>query len=102
MNEVSSHKHLGITFSQDGTWHEHIENIKSKAWTCIQIMRKLKFILDRKALETIYLPFIRPRLEYADRVWDNIIKQEEEQLEKIQLEACIIIFRATKIVNKSL
>ena len=29
-------------------------------------MRKLKFKLDRKSLETIYLTFIRPILEYGD------------------------------------
>jgi len=33
-------------------------------------MRKLKFELHRKALETIYLSFIRPILEYADIVWE--------------------------------
>ena len=30
--EVNSHKHLGITFSNDCTWHEHLELVKSKAW----------------------------------------------------------------------
>ena len=32
INEVSSHKHLGIFLSNDGTWHEHINYITSKAW----------------------------------------------------------------------
>ena len=40
---VNSHKHLGITFSNDCTWHEHLELVKSKAWKRINIMRKLKF-----------------------------------------------------------
>ena len=31
IQEVNSHKHLGLTFSNDGTWHEHITNITSKA-----------------------------------------------------------------------
>ena len=29
-------------------------------------MRKLKYDSDRKALEVIYISFIRPVLEYAD------------------------------------
>ena len=33
-------------------------------------MRKFKYDLDRKALETIYISFIRPVLEYADVIWD--------------------------------
>ena len=69
--EVNSHKHLGITISNDCTWHEHLELVKSKAWKRINIMRKLKFQLDRKSLQTIYFSFIRPLLEYADVVWNN-------------------------------
>ena len=61
--EVESHKHLGIHFASDSTWHQHIDYIKQKAWLRINIMRKLKFKLDRKALETFYLVFIRPILE---------------------------------------
>lgn len=28
ISEFTSHKHLGLIFSIDYTWHEHIENIK--------------------------------------------------------------------------
>ena len=82
IKEVNSHKHLGIFFSNDGTWHEHIDYITSKAWTRINIMRKLKFILDRQSLEISYTSFIRPVLEYADVVWDNCIQYEINALEK--------------------
>ena len=71
IKEVTSHKHLGIFYSNDGTWHEHIDYITSKAWTRINIMRKLKFILDRKSLEIIYTSFIRPVLEVTD-LWAYI------------------------------
>ena len=58
VTEVESHKHLGIHFASDCTWHQHIDYIKQKAWLRINIMRKLKFKLDRKALETFYLVFL--------------------------------------------
>ena len=51
INEVTSHKHLGLIFSNDCNWHEHIDYFKTKAWFRINIMRKLKFQLDRKSLE---------------------------------------------------
>lgn len=38
IEEVHSHKHLGITFSDDGTWHEHIDRIKEKVWKRGNIM----------------------------------------------------------------
>ena len=61
-------------------------------------MRKLKFLLDRKSLQTIYFSFIRPLLEYADVVWDNCTDYEVE-LEKIHREAARIVTGATRLVS---
>ena len=62
-------------------------------------MRKLKYDLDRKSLETIYIVFIRPILEYADALWDNCTQAEKQELDKIQLEAARIATGATKLVS---
>jgi len=43
----------------------HIDYIKTKAWARIHVMRRLKFSLDRIALEIVYVSFVRPILEYA-------------------------------------
>ena len=48
--EVDTHKHLGIYLSTDGSWHKQISYIKEKALARINIMRRLKFVLDRKSL----------------------------------------------------
>ena len=97
--EVNSHKHLGIFLSSDCTWHDHLEYIKSKAWTRINVMRKLKFKLDRQSLQIIYFTFIRPILEYADAVWNNCTQYEVNDIEKIQIEAVRIVTGATKLVS---
>ena len=99
IQEVDTHKHLGITFANDGTWHKHIEDITKKAWTRINVLRSLKFTLDRQSLDTLYKTFIRPTLEYADIVWDNITQADEQVLEKIQIEAARIITGATRLVS---
>ncbi len=62
-------------------------------------MRKLKYTLDRKSLEIIYLSFIRPLLEYADIVWDNCTQYEKDAVEKIQIEAARITSGATRLVS---
>ena len=61
-------------------------------------MRKLKFKLDRRSLQTIYFSFIRPLLEYADVVLNNCTQYEVNDLEKIQTEAARIVSGATKLV----
>ena len=99
IQEVYSHKHLGLYFSNDCSWHQHIDYIKQKAWFRIHIMRKLKFKLDRKSLETIYLTFIRPLLEYGDVIWDNCTQYEKNELDKIQNEAARITTGTTKLVS---
>ena len=97
--EVKVHKHLGIFIANDCSWHEHIAYIKDKAWNRINIMRRLKHTLDRKALDIIYCSFIRPIIEYSDVVFDNCCHYEKDDLEKIQIEAARIVSGCTKLVS---
>ena len=97
--EVDMHKHLGVILSNDGSWHNHINIIKEKAWKRINLMRKLKYKLDRKSLEVMYVSFIRPILEYANVIWDNCTAYEKDDLEKIQIEAARIVTGCTKLVS---
>ena len=62
-------------------------------------MRKLKFQLDRKSLQSIYFSFIRPLPEYADVVWNNCTQYESNELDKIQNEVTRIVTGATKLAS---
>ena len=99
ISEIDAHKYLGLYFTNDCTWHYHINYITEKAWHRLNIMRKLKFKLDRKSLETIYLTFIRPLLEYGDVIFDNCTLYEKQELDKIQNEAARIATGTTKLVS---
>ena len=101
VKRVDSHKHLGVIFSNDCTWHEHINEITSKAWKRINILQSLKFLLDRKSLEIMYFSFVRPLLEYADIIWDNCYNFEKESIEKVQYEAGRIVTGATKSCSRA-
>ena len=99
ITETDSHKHLGIYLSSDCTWHKHIDFVKEKAWKRINIMRKLKFEIDRKSFEIFFFTYIRPFLEYASVVWDNCTQYEKAELDKIQNEAARIVTVTTKLVS---
>ena len=90
ISEDDSHKHLGLYFSNDCAWHQHIKDITDKAWIRINIMRKINFRLVRKSLETIYTAFYRLLIEYGDVIWDNCTLYEKHELDKIQNEAARI------------
>lgn len=96
---TQSHKHLGVTLSEDCKWHDHINNIFSSASKILGIMRKLKFTLRRPTLNQIYVSFLRPILEYSSVVWENCTQLEKDKIEKIQLEAARIVTGTTRSIS---
>jgi hypothetical protein len=68
---TTSHKHLGVTFSNDAKWNTHLDNIKSSVSKHLNILRKLKYRLSRTNLDKLYLVYIRPLFEYACELWEN-------------------------------
>ena len=51
ISESTSHKHLGITFSNTCSWTEHIAKITESAWLILNLPRALKFKINGIALE---------------------------------------------------
>jgi hypothetical protein len=75
--------------------------ITKKAFSRVNILRKFKFILDRKTLETIYITFKRPLLEYANVVWDTKTQILMNKPENVQVEAARIMTGGTRRVSLS-
>ena len=69
---VTTHKHLGIFFSDNGKWTAHIDAITAKVSKQIAVLRKLKYKITREFLSNMYITFIRPTMEYASEVRDNL------------------------------
>ena len=99
INEFIKHKHLGLIFSSDATWTEHIAYIVERAWKRIGSLRRNKFMLDRLSLLKLYMTYIRSLLEYANIIWDNCSIENKRNLESIQIEAARIITGATKLCS---
>ena len=62
-------------------------------------MIKIKFKLDRHSLETIYISFTRPILEYGDIIFNNCTQAEKYEIEQIQHEAARIATGTTELVS---
>ncbi len=71
----------------------------SKAYARLGQMRKVKFLLDRNCLQKIYFSFIRPALEYADIIWDNLPEYLSRKIENIQLEAARIVTGGNRMAS---
>ena len=94
IENVKSHKHLGLLFSASLSWIDHIRAITTKAASRINLMKQFKYKWTRKSLETCYLAFVRPLLEYGDIVFNNCDDESSELLENTQLEAIRLILGA--------
>jgi hypothetical protein len=97
VDQVKSHKHLGVTLKDDLKWDKHVEDMTLKAKKRLALMKGLKFKLDRRSLETMYLAFLRPILEYADVLWDTPGETNHllDELDTIQNNAARIVSGAT-------
>jgi len=65
----------------------------------IEILRYLKFELNRLSLERPYLIFVRPLLEYADVVWANFSNGTNNDMNDVPYEAARIVTGTTKVCN---
>ena len=99
IQEVASHKHLGIYFSSNGSWHDHINYIVKKAYNRVNFLRRVRFVLDRYVLERMYFSYIRPILEYGDVVWHNYTQYLVNKLESVQIDAMRIVTGGTKLTS---
>ena len=80
-----SHKHLGITFSQDLRFHDHINDIILKVNKSLSPIYPIATLLPRPTLDLIYRIYIRPHFDYCDIIYDgNITVTDSLRLERLQ------------------
>ena len=63
IESVSNHKHLGVTLSSNLLWRTHVFNIYEKASKRLNLLKGLKFRINRAALDNLYKALIRPILQ---------------------------------------
>ena len=83
--ESDTHRHLIILSSKLLAWSSHTDNILGSVSPMADVLRKLKYSVDKESLEWIYFSFIRPKLEYGCHILDNCDKRDKKNLEDVQL-----------------
>ena len=71
VSKTCSQKHLGVILYFILTFTEHLNNVLAKAHKSVGLLRKLRNILPRTTLITIYKAFIRPHLHCGDVLYDQ-------------------------------
>ena len=78
------------------SWQCHIQNIYEKASKRLNVLKSLKYKLNRSTLSCLYKSLIRPLMEYGDVIWDNCTEAEANLLERIQYESARAVTGAIK------
>ena len=95
LEEVEECRLLGLTLTNQLSWHQNSENIVKKANTRMIILQKLyDFNLPIEEMINIYILFIRCMVEYCCVVWHSSITEEERtSIERVQKTALKIILK---------
>ena len=66
-----THRHLGLTFSKDLRFHEHVNVIAKKVIRTLGPLYPIAQYLPRSILDQLYKTYIRPYFDYCDTVYDE-------------------------------
>ena len=101
VSQTFSQKRLGVILDFKLTFEEHLNNVLAKVNKAVGLLRKLRNILPRTTLITIYKAFIRPHLDYGDVLYDQAFNNSfKEKLESIQYNACLALTGAIRGTSK--
>ena len=77
-------KDVGVAFSPDLKFDEHINTIVSKANQLVGLIKRSFTHIDKTFMTKLYKAIVRPHLEYANVIWHPIYKRQIELLERVQ------------------
>jgi hypothetical protein len=86
--EVNIHTHLGLVFQNNISWNSHVFSMYEKASKRLNLLKSLRFKMNRSTLACLYKSLIRPIMEYGDLIWDNCtVSNLSDLLESVQYES---------------
>ena len=74
LDSVNKITFLGVIIDCKLTWQEHIRHVSSQVAKGVGIIGRLKFILPKSVLRTLYFTLIYPHFTYCSTVWSGTKK----------------------------
>ena len=86
-------KYLGITIDSRLNFDIHVNTLTRKIGRSLSVITKLKQVLPRKTLRSLYYTLIHPYLLYGITIWRNTYKTHLKRIKSLQNKAVKIIAR---------
>ena len=87
LEAVDSGKYLGLTISDDFSWHRHVDLVAAKASRTLGSLWRNLWQCTREVKSTAYSSLVRPVLEYAFLAWDPTSSEGIVKPEKVQRQS---------------
>ena len=84
VDEVSSHKRLGVIIDTNLNFNDHIDNLCKKMSKRIGLLRHICKYLKKEQRETYYNGVVKSVLMYGSTIWSSSNKENMTRLFKIQ------------------
>lgn len=84
LTRVQSSKYLGVTYDFNIKWDVHISNIVKRTKYLVYVFYKLKYILTKKQLLSLYYGLFHSVAVYAIIGWGGVYKTSFEPLDRLQ------------------
>ena len=82
--------HLGVLFSSDLKWADHIDSLVSRCCSLLGLLRRNARNLSFEQKCSVYLCIIRPKIEFASVLYDNCSLSYALKLEQLQRKAALV------------
>ncbi|PFX24050.1 Nephrocystin-4 [Stylophora pistillata] len=86
LEQVKTHKHLGVIISSDLSWKPHVLSVAAKANKILGLLKRT-FGKSSEAISIGYKSMVRPIVEYACPVWNPHQQYLSDKLERVQRNA---------------
>ena len=101
VSQTLSQEYLGFILYFKLTFEDYLNNVLAKVNKAVGLLGKLRNLLPRTRLITIYKAFIRPHLDYGNVLYFQTFNNSfKEKLESVQYNACLALTRAIRGTSK--
>ena len=91
LERAKTYKYLGIDLDESLSWDSHIDNVVKKASAGLGAIKRVRNLVPRETLITIYKALVQPYFDYCSSVWGSIGVCQSERLQKLQNRAARLI-----------
>ena len=99
--DVECHTHLGLTLQSNMSRRNHIVNTYKKASKRLNMLKYVKYRVDRSTLTYLYKRLIKPLMEYGDVIWNNCHNRDSSLQDNVQYEAARMVTGAIRGTNSA-